>query len=278
MLRRDGVARPILGFGCSTSRDLALESARWELLERVLMCADVSGDPHRNVPGIGPDGAALVKPFVEVVARPWHDEFRHGNDATGIAVRDTYEGAAMAARCEVVERAALAELWYGTTPVPSPQLIGEPGPELRTFTWRLLSVWFSLAVFARPAQEVLVCGSAVADTAGRSQEHAVEEAVMVTDSVVAGHISHYQQTDKADRYASLMGAASTSRLAHLELRLATARDGGALVDEGAVADSISVFHLIDRPQLHLVRAVSDAGSPLAVRRRSGVSTPDDPFV
>jgi ribosomal protein S12 methylthiotransferase accessory factor YcaO len=124
-----------IGFGCSADRAVARTSSMWEMFERLLMTAEVTGRPERLVQGRKPDGGVVVrKAFNEVVPRPWQSTYRIGCDATGLAIHRSVDDATVVAIAELVERAINAQAWYGPEPTAmnlhiSAQMMA-PGVEL----------------------------------------------------------------------------------------------------------------------------------------------------
>ncbi|MDI3420436.1 hypothetical protein [Streptomyces luteolus] len=268
-----------LGFGCSRQEEKANSSALWETYERLLMVAELSGSLGRPVEGRSKGGTqADSRPFQHIVPRPWHDTYREGQDATGLAIHTTGVAAERAAERELTERALLAALWYGTTPIRSEAADHNfvTTGRLRTYSFPCHLGYFSLAAWHDPRSQILVAGSAVRDSLDEAIEHAAGEAVMVFDGVWQGRTPRYSTHTSRDRYASLRGDLHTARAEHLETRLTGGR--GSVSYPLDVADDDMVFYrLIDWEDVCLVRAVSGRlPTPGTLRSRVG-EVPADPF-
>ena len=274
-----GQQHSALGFGCSRAPEQARQSAQWEIYERLLMVAELSGSLGRPVTGRGKDGRpAATQTFEHIVPRPWHHTYRQGQDATGLAVHTTAEAAQRAAERELLERALLAAIWYGTTSIPS-QITEHTcvtTGRLHTYSFPCRLGFFSLAAWHDPRSQIFVTGSAVRDSLHEATEHALGEAVMVFDGVWQGKTPRYSTRASRERYASLRGELHLSRSQHVQTRLADERAGPSHPFE-VPGEDIAFYSLIEWEGACLVRAVShrmETPSILRARRRN---LPPDPF-
>lgn len=250
----------------------------WEMFERLLMTAEVTGRPERLVQGRKPDGSVVArKAFNEVVPRPWHSTYRTGCDATGLAIHRSAGNAAVVAISELAERTINAQAWYGREPISmnlhiSAQVMA-PGIELDVWTATVDEIgWYSLASIASSKQCMFVCGSAIRKSEGEAQRHAVEEAVMIFESVLAGKIPRYHQYEAVERFSSLRGPLWERRRTYLFSRLR----GGTPQPKSIPLHDVVVWHLVEGDGVSLVRATSSSFTTLVSLR--GSTEPDDPFV
>ncbi|OIJ85370.1 hypothetical protein BIV25_44165 [Streptomyces sp. MUSC 14] len=268
-----------LGFGCSRRAERARHSALWETYERLLMVAELSGSLGRPVQGHDKDGTpTATRAFEHVVARPWHDTYRPGQDATGLAVHTTASAAQRAAERELLERALLAAIWYGSAPLHS-EVTEHPcvtTGRLRTYSFPCRLGFFCLAAWHDPHSQIFVTGSAVRDSLHDAIEHALGEAVMVFDGVWQGKTPRYSTQASRDRYASLRGDLHAARAEHVESRL-TAQGDDAGAPSDAYGDSLAFYRLIDWEGVCLVRAVADRRETTSTIRARNWGLPPDPF-
>lgn len=257
---------PVLGSGCSRHPAEARHVASWELYERLLMNAEVTGSQGRSVSAAALDGFTPRPPrrFEDVVPRPWHDTYLAGGDATGIAIHSEAEHATAAAVRELEERATLVEIWYGHEPIlcERESRSDVTAGQLTLYSLDLAFGRFTLAIWHAPELQTLVAGSALHPEAAKSAEHAVEEAVMIFESVTRGASPRYNRAAPAEQYGSLKGPLHQARAGHLERRLRPGRGG----TRGRFCSDIVVYTLLAWPDLHLVRATArDAVTPASVR-------------
>lgn len=288
-VRVAGTTQRVLGHGSSTDLERALVSATWELRERVLMIAEVTGDPGRVVYGTElrrPDVRHEAR-FIDIVARPWHPTYRPGRDATGIAVHRSRSLAMTAAVAELVERMINARLWYDAQCVPlvPAPMVGSDEPLRGVYT----RAWcgavagagvaadfvYALCVVDDPAEQILVCGTAVREARHDAVAHARDEAIMVYESVARDLPTRYHAASSRTRFSSLRGCSYNDRTAHLASCLAAAGNGPA-----PDLDDVVVWDLVEGEDVQLVRATDgrDAQNLAWWRARRPHDVPDDPFV
>lgn len=248
-------------------------------LSPLLMVAELSGSLNRLVQGDNKDGTpATARRFESIVPRPWHDTYRQGQDATGLAIQTTAAAAQCAAERELLERALLAAIWYGTDPIRcdvADHTFVTTG-RLRTYSFPCQLGFFSLAAWHDPRHQIFVTGSAVRGSLHDAIEHALAEAVMVFDGVWLGNTPRYFTRASRDRYASLRGDLHASRAEHMEARLAGGGGAGSNTLDVS-GDGIVSYRLIDWDGVSLVRAVSDRIQTTSTLRARPRDLPPDPF-
>ncbi|MEV4432767.1 hypothetical protein [Streptomyces sp. NPDC049585] len=275
----DGQQHSALGFGCSRTPEQARRSAQWETYERLLMVAELSGSLGRSITGrIKGGNPVATHTFEQIVPRPWHDTYRPGQDATGLAVHTTVEAAQQAAERELLERALLAAIWYGTTPIPSriTEHTCVTTGRLHTYSFPCRLGFFALATWHDARSQIFVTGSAVRDALHDATEHALGEAVMVFDGVWQGKTPRYTTHASRQRYASLRGDLHAPRAQHMATRLMQGQAGASRPFD-VPGDDITFYPLIEWDGACLVRAMSHSMETTSTLRARSRNLPPDPF-
>ncbi|MFE1316084.1 YcaO-like family protein [Kitasatospora phosalacinea] len=278
-IRADGQPRPLLGFGCATDPATATARARAELYERLIPASALARDAEVEVPGLRLDGHEGGHRIAELIAPPGT-----GSDATGFAFHPDLGRARSHAARELTERHLLAELWYGglglvpLDPPPGPDAFTGPGPRARHYTVAARTPEpFVLVVVHDPAREVLVVGSAVRDTREAAAAHAVEEAVMMYDTVLHDSVSAYVGAGSTDRLRSLRGPLAARRAAHLESRVRTPDEGDPAPLRVELPADTWLSTICHHRDGHLVRAWSPDLTLPRGHRPAGPGQVPDPF-
>lgn len=216
----------IVGFSAAHRRQRAIEVSRWEVVERAFATAGLVAqiaDDDGTVPGyrwLAPHAKRRVASRDVVLGAAT----RSGPlDSVGLGCAASRTQAALHSICELVERHAVAEIWYGTDTAfvrgdtqPLPQ-----GATLRRYGWcRHPRLDFVLSVIDLPSRDAWFVGSAVRTTTEAAIRKADQEALLLFDSWLE-HDEGYCDTEHTRRQlASLSSPATTrARREHLATRV-----------------------------------------------------------
>lgn len=266
-LSLSGSRLPVVGSACSRDPVVADTTSLYEAVERLLTRACAAGG-HRWLTGhLAADATATVRESLTTIL-PWPDPgSTRVTDGTGLAVHRDRVSAETHALWELLERALVAQLWYGPGLAlqPASPTLREGRCELRAWTLTGTDGWFAVADAYDPDGPAYTLGAAVRGDPARAVEHAQAEAIMLLDSAQRRSIPPHIQHAARVRARTLAGPLAPLRRAHLEQaadRLQQADPATrcpqslwrhAAVDPGDVA----VFTILEGPDWVLVRAVAD---------------------
>lgn len=243
----DGKKFPILGFSCGKDEAKTHASAKFELFERLYGHFIIA---RKKVPN-------------ELDKIRWYDKqkvgielleniaFRSGtgqkSDGTGMAYGTILEDAITNGLLELCERQLAADIWYEGRKIV---FVKEMRVDLKD-TLKIYALasspgaCFALAALHDTQRKIFVCGTALKLDPLAAQEHAIEEAVMLHDSLASQDQAVYQKEESKNHYSSLVGELAAQRMEHLASMVA---EGQALLPDTTSAQLKDVVCKIFNPK------------------------------
>jgi ribosomal protein S12 methylthiotransferase accessory factor YcaO len=249
---------------------------------------ELLGDPGAVVRGATWEATPRARPLSEIC--PHRGPNRPSVDATGFAFGWTHAHAVQAATLELIERLLVGEVWYGdrrllevALDAPAVPAFEVPAPDLRVYVdGSSASLPLAIVAIHDAAAGIMVAGSDVKLSAPAAIEHALEEAVMLFESVHAGHAPSYESANARARYAMLEGRLTHKRAAFLRAKSTPGDVSGRVWPLDAIVDAvhgrdIEIYSLAEGTDFEVVRAIAPQWRLLIDRRADDDRHLLDPF-
>lgn len=286
-----GKSRLISGFGFSKNQKQAVNSSQFETLEHFYATYDFHQDcvkKENALKGINLKyGTERDFEPHEVFLGPIPLQVGKAADANGLGCHPYYEKAVEHGILEIIERHFLAQIWYGSmlvVEIPEKAAISSHF-HIRLFTPCTSYVPMAIAIVYDLKSGIWALGSAVRLSMERAIEHAIQEAMMLTESAsIEGGVSYSDEIEQ--RILSLRNN-DMSRLRNefFESKI-TKREKGLLLLSMQLEEIITltlnvsevwIVNFLNSEKLNVIRAICPIAKNPRWLRACNLGVPDDPF-
>lgn len=282
------------GFAAGRDASDAAMRARAELCERVFALYDFQRDrvQSSNVFEVArwPDLQSRQAIDASQVLLGPFPPGGQGSDSTGLSWANDFEFACSHATLEILERHLLGEIWYQRLPIArlETKAIGRHLVDLYTIT-DPTRLPFALAVLHNLRVTWLVCGSSLRLHLSDAVEHAIDEAIMLFDTISMPIRNSGLNAQTYKRVLSLanptisllrwhhISSAALSVVPHVDLPVEFDLHGLVTTVLRKRESDVLVASLHSADNEHLVRAIIPNALQLSVLRASHPQAIPDPF-